>query len=200
TYAPDRMPSIPSSRTASSCVIKLWPKSVRSPPGTTHFSVRPENAPAGPRGMSGGSPVLERPHPPESCGSAIAKVLPQQESLDFPRHGFRQFTAESHFTGHFVGRQSCFHALTNLGRQGIRTSAWFAQPHTSDRVGEPLFVRRAHYRRLRDASMAQEHVFDFYRGDPHPGDFQHVVGSPAVVEIAIRIAHKLVAGHDPFES
>src|SRR5262249_34875012 len=137
TYAPDRMPSIPSSRTASSCVIKLWPKSVRSPPGTTHFSVRPENAPAGPRGMSGGSPVLERPHPPESCGSAIAKVLPQQESLDFPRHGFRQFTAESHFTGHFVGRQSCFHALTNLGRQGIRTSGWFAQHHISDRVGEP---------------------------------------------------------------
>src|SRR5262245_62708063 len=46
--------------------------------------------------------------------------------------------------------------------------------------------------------MGDERRFDLERGHPHAVDLEHVIGAPAVIIVAVRVAQVLVAGMGPF--
>src|SRR5439155_4394431 len=66
------------------------------------------------------------------------------------------------------------------------------------RFGEPLPVLLADHSGLEHGLVRGERRLDLERGHPHPVDLEHVVGTPAVVIIAVAVAHVLVAGVGPF--
>src|ERR1700674_65384 len=130
--------------------------------------------------------------------SRLTYVPAQLEALNFSRHRFWKFAAESYFARHFVGHESCLHMFANFRREFSRTVKLSTQHNMRDRVRQALCIGSPNQRSFRNVRMAEQRVLHFNRRNPHTRDFQHVVRAAAVVEVAVRIAQKFVARHNPF--
>src|SRR5712692_1802568 len=178
------------SKTAKSCATKLSPKSAPSPPLTTPTMTPPD--PFSKNIAPGFDPAaFWRGRVSRKVYSRAA----QFEALNFSRRRFRQFAAKSHFARHFVRYEPRFHVLANFRRKFFRALDVSTQHYVRHGIRKAPLVRRANHGGFGDVRVPQQCILHFHRRHPHARDFQHVVGAPAVVIVAVGIAKKFIASH-----
>ena len=67
----------------------------------------------------------------------------------------------------------------------------------SDRLDEPSTIRHANNGRLCDALVTEKRIFHLDRRHPHSRHLHHVVASPAVMIVTVRVPKEFIAGRHP---
>src|SRR5262249_2668992 len=93
----------------------------------------------------------------------------------------------------FVNCQSPLDEFLQPARQLAALREAFVQPAVGRSLGQPVFVLESDYGAFTDGLVFEQTVFDLGRRDENAADFQHLVGPPAVPEIAFGVTRELVA-------
>ncbi len=75
--------------------------------------------------------------------------------------------------------------LANFAGQFFRTLDISTQHDMRHRIRKSTFVGCADDRCFGNVGMTEERVLHFRRRNPHAGNFQHVIGAPAVMVITV---------------
>src|SRR5215469_1464319 len=143
----------------------------------------------------------------ECCTSRVTKLVapftwrqrdsPKLESLHFPSSGFRKFGQEFHPMGALVNRQVSEDELSQLLGELRTTTCTIAQHNAGQQLWEFIGIRAEDDGNFLYRGMLAEDALNLDRADPHPADFQHVIGTSRVPEIAIGVLIIFVACAQP---
>src|SRR5271156_345977 len=122
----------------------------------------------------------------------------EQIALNLSGRGLGQLVYEAKIAGAFetwhAGAEPAVNfAVESAGRPG---NGW-AQNDVSHGFNEAHRIGLAHDRTFRNGGMAEECVFYFAGRDPHARNLHHVIRTAAIMEVALGVASKFVAGEHP---
>lgn len=124
--------------------------------------------------------------------------LSQLESLNLPRRGARQ-VGPNVDPARIFPRPGAFLDMHAQGfKQAFVGGKTVAQHDEGFRLDQAVGILLADHRGFQHGLVRGERRFHFERRYPHAADFEHVVGTAAVMVIAVAVAKILVAGEGPF--
>src|SRR5712692_11017493 len=119
------------------------------------------------------------------------------ESLNLSRRCLRQLRAKTDFAGTLIGDQSSLDVLSNVLRQLRRLFSSSTNHDIGYGMCQPLLCRDTHDCPFGHMRVAEQGILHFSGGDPHPGDFHHVVCASAIMKVPLGVAGELITGYNP---
>src|SRR5262249_19904284 len=131
-------------------------------------------------------------------GAPAWPSVPQLETLNLAGRRARQVAPDVDPARIFPRPGALLHVRAQRLEQPLVGAVAVLETDEGFRFDQPVAILLADDGRLEHRLMGDECRLDLERGHPHAVDLEHVVGAPAVIVVAVRVAQVLVAGMGPF--